>query len=180
MQSQILSPLTEKKVYDTHHNDVNDPRYQAFVSPVTSYILSHFNKNHKGLDFGSGPGPVIAEILRQNDFQINLYDPYYHNNLTNLEMQYDYIIACEVIEHFNHPSQVFNQLSNLIRPNGSWVFFTWLYDESIDFNHWHYKNDETHVIFYTKKTLNFIKKAYHFDDLYIQDRLIVFKKKIAT
>jgi hypothetical protein len=180
IQSQILPPLVEKNVYDTHHNDVHDPRYQAFVSPVTDYILSHFDKNHMGLDFGSGPGPVVAEMLKQNGYQINLYDPYYHNDLKNLAMKYNYIIACEVIEHFNYPSKVFNQLSNLIQPTGSWVFFTWLYDESIDFNQWHYKNDETHVIFYTKKTLNFIKKAYHFEDLYIQDRLIVFRKKTAT
>jgi hypothetical protein len=38
-----------------------------------------FTIEAKGLDFGAGPGPVIATILREQHYKVDLYDPYYWN-----------------------------------------------------------------------------------------------------
>ncbi|MFP4478282.1 MAG: methyltransferase domain-containing protein [Candidatus Izemoplasmatales bacterium] len=176
-EDQLLSPLKEKNRYDTHNNDIFDLGYQKFVSPITDYILNHFKKTDLGLDFGAGPGPVISKILIDNHYHIKQYDPHYHPNQELLKDQYDYIIACEVIEHFYQPKEEFERLKKLLKENGAWVFMTDLYDDSIDFNQWYYKNDETHVIFYTTKTLEYIKEVYHFNDLMVDKRLIVFSNK---
>lgn len=177
--SYILNQSNEKARYDTHQNDVHDPRYQAFVSPITNYILSSYSSKEKGLDFGAGPGPVIATQLKEKQYNITLFDPYYHNNQVALNRLYDYIFACEVIEHFNEPLETFRTLDRITKTNGDWVFMTWIYEDTIDFSSWQYKNDETHVIFYSKKTLEYLKSKFAFQSLIIKDRLVIFKKKTA-
>ncbi|QLY40131.1 class I SAM-dependent methyltransferase [Hujiaoplasma nucleasis] len=171
---QLLNPMDEKKRYDTHNNDIMDKGYQSFVSPITNYILNHFDKDDQGLDFGAGPGPVISKLLMDQSYSISQYDPFFHPDNELLNKSYDYIIACEVIEHFNHPKSSFNAIKKSTKTNGQWIFMTYLYDDSIDFQKWHYKNDETHVIFYSKKTLEYIKNIYQFKSLIINNRLIIF------
>jgi hypothetical protein len=176
-EKQLLTPDNEKKRYDTHNNDVFDSGYQKFVSPITNYIFKHSKETNKGLDFGAGPGPVISKVLTDNHYQIKQYDPHYHPDIELLVSQYDYIVACEVVEHFNQPKKEFDLLIKITKNQGYWIFMTDIYDESIDFDKWYYKNDETHVIFYTKKTLEYLKKVYHFNHLEIDKRLIIFSNK---
>ena len=171
---QLLAPVNEKKRYDTHNNDIHDPGYQKFVSPITDYILNNFKQTDMGLDFGAGPGPVISKLLKDNHYHIKQYDPHYHPHTELLKKKYDYVVACEVIEHFYQPKKEFELLKKLTKNHGSWIFMTDIYDDSIDFNNWYYKNDETHVIFYTKKTLQYLKEVYSFKDLVIDKRLIIF------
>lgn len=172
-ERQILDKQTEKKRYDTHNNDVFDLGYQKFVSPITQYIFRTFSSNQLGLDFGAGPGPVISKLLIDKGYQINQYDPFYQPNKDVLNHSYDYIVACEVIEHFNHPKQEFDLLKTLTHKKGQWIFMTEIYDDSIDFTEWYYKNDETHIIFYTHKTFNYLKDTYGFNHLAIDKRLII-------
>lgn len=166
----------EKEIYKTHNNDVEDIRYQNFVSPIVEAVKSSYNKNHKGLDFGAGTGPVITSLLEKEGYDINLYDPFFHFYPENLRKKYDYIICCEVIEHFHHPYDEFQDLSNILSSKGSIFCMTSLYDEGINFKNWNYKNDETHVFFYHKKALEWIKKEFAFSKLEIEGKLIKLRK----
>ena len=103
--------------YKEHNNDIEDDGYQKFVKPITSAIMRDFTPNHKGLDFGAGTGPIISKILKENNFQIKQYDPFFHNYTNLLESQYHYIVACEVIEHFHNPKKEFRLLKNLLQQN---------------------------------------------------------------
>ncbi|MDZ7815503.1 MAG: hypothetical protein U5N86_05710 [Planctomycetota bacterium] len=89
----LLSPQQEKARYETHNNDVNDPRYQAFVSPIVSAVLRDISPNSYGLDFGAGTGPVISELLSKEGFRIVQDDPFFHNRPALLEERYDYIVC---------------------------------------------------------------------------------------
>ncbi len=164
----------EKKHYQQHNNDIDDKGYQKFVSPITNSVRRDFTANHKGLDFGAGTGPVISKVLTDHGFSIAPYDPYFHNYPELLEEQYDYIASCEVIEHFFDPRKEFTLLRKLLTPRGKLYCMTHLYDESIDFENWYYKNDPTHVFIYQKQTFEWIRKEFGFSDLQIDDRLIVF------
>lgn len=166
----------EKEIYKTHNNDVKDIRYQNFVSPIVEAVKSSYNKNHKGLDFGAGTGPVITSLLEKEVYEINLYDPFFHFYPENLQKKYDYIICCEVIEHFHNPYDEFRKLTNMLSSKGSIFCMTSLYDESINFKNWNYKNDETHVFFYHKKALEWIKKEFAFSKLEIEGKLIKLRK----
>jgi len=165
---------TEKLRYETHNNDVNDKNYQRFVSPITSAILSAYTANDKGLDFGAGTGPVISKVLEDNNYSIVQYDPLFHSHPELLNDTYDYIACCEVIEHFYNPMEEFSLLKKILKTGGILYCMTDIYDESIDFHKWYYKNDPTHVFIYDKRTIHWIQKEFGFLNVTIADRLITF------
>lgn len=167
----------EMQRYETHNNNVNDPGYQNFVMPIVNHISNHFlSADTVGLDYGAGPGPVAAKLLSDKGFRIRLYDPFFIDQEEVLKQTYDFIICSEVMEHFHRPDQEFDLLSNCLKQGGRLVCMTALYDASIDFSTWHYKNDITHVFFYQRETLEYIKDRFGFVELVVEGRLIVFVK----
>lgn len=166
--------VAEKSRYEEHINDVEDNGYQKFVSPITVAILNDFSTSDKGLDFGAGTGPVISKLLNESNFSIKLYDPFFHNYPKLLDNKYNYIVCCEVMEHFFYPKKEFELLQNLLQPNGKLYCMTDLWDKSIDFHKWYYKNDQTHVFIYTKETIYWIQKELNFSNVTIDGRLVVF------
>lgn len=171
--SSHLNEQQEKSRYLEHNNNVNDDGYQQFVSPITSAVLRHHAPQQQGLDFGAGTGPVIAKVLTDNEFEMDLYDPFFHHAPALLEQQYDYIVCCEVMEHFYHPDQEFALLKRLLKPNGRLYCMTDLYHDDIDFSNWYYQKDNTHVFFYHQNSLRYIKQQFDFSDLIINGRLII-------
>ena len=175
--AQLLPTLeAEKNRYETHNNDVENEGYQNFVSPITNAILENHDAEEVGLDFGAGSGPVIANMLERKGYKPLLYDPIFHNYPELLERKYNYIFACEVIEHLHNPYDEFSRLYNILNTNGKLYCMTHLYDKSIDFDRWYYKNDFTHVFIYTRETIHWIATEIGFSDYKIDDRLITFWK----
>ena len=168
----FLSPEKEKERYEEHNNNVEDIGYQKFVSPIVNEILKKFETHHHGLDFGAGTGPVIAKLLQQNGYKIELYDPFFWNDAGKLKLKYDFIACCEVIEHFHNPAKEFKLLRSLLKPGGALFCMTEFIVEAKDFSEWYYKNDLTHVFFYHINALEWIKKNYGFSTLKIKGRLI--------
>lgn len=177
MDEKLRPDQKEEKIrYEEHFNDVENLGYQNFVSPITNAVLENFNKSDKGLDFGSGTGPVISKILNDNDYSIVQYDPFFHNFPEILSDRYNYIVCCEVMEHFYHPKKEFELLYQLLLPHGKLYCMTDLWDETIDFHQWYYKNDQTHVFIYTKETVQWIQKNLGFTKVIIDGRLLTFYK----
>lgn len=164
----------EKARYDLHDNDVENLDYQKFVSPLVQAVLRDFTPFHKGLDFGAGPGPVITKLLRENDFDIIEYDPYYWDNPELLNEVYDYIVCCEVMEHFNTPDKSFQLLKKILKSKGKLYCMTSLYKEDINFDTWFYKNDVTHVFFYREETLQWIQQRFGFSSVELDGKAIIF------
>ena len=88
---------SEKMRYLEHNNNVEDEKFQKFVSPITLAIKNNFKENDKGLDFGAGTGPVISKVLKNSGYSIEQYDPFFHDYPQLLKQKYDYIACCEVI-----------------------------------------------------------------------------------
>jgi len=170
----LLNKKDEQARYKNHHNDIFDPNYQKFVAPITSNVLKNFTKQSLGLDFGAGTGPVISKILQDQGYTLNQYDPFFINTPKVLELKYDYIVCCEVIEHFYHPEKEFRLLKNRLQPNGHLYCMTHIYNPKIDFENWYYKNDPTHVFIYQEATLIWIKNNFNFTSITIDNRLILF------
>jgi SAM-dependent methyltransferase len=163
----------EKARYEAHNNDVNDPGYQRFVSPIVSTVLKDCTPDQSGLDFGAGTGPVISKLLRDEGFTIVQYDPFFHDHPALLQETYDYIVCCEVVEHFYDPDREFARLKGLLKPGGRLYCMTWLYRPELDFSDWHYLDDPTHVFIYQPKTMEWIRRKYGFSSCVIEDRLII-------
>jgi len=171
--NEDLSLEAEKKRYELHNNDINDPGYRTFITPIVDAVLCNFSPTHTGLDFGAGPKPTITKVLQEKGYNISPYDPFFHNDPKLLEKVYDYIVACEVIEHFRSPAEEFKRLRSLLNPGGALICMTELYAEKTDFSKWPYKNDITHRFFYSRKTLEWIRDNFYFSKLETKGRLII-------
>ncbi len=170
-----LTANEERARYETHNNDVNDPKYQKFVSPIVDIVVSAFSPGQKGLDFGCGSGPVISHLLSKRGYQVDLYDPVYSNEAQIFRNRYNFIVCCEVIEHFRHPGREFLKLQQLLVPGGKLVCMTELYTDYVEFESWRYKDDPTHIFFYRAETIALIEKKFGFASSTIEGRSIAFE-----
>ncbi len=175
-KAYYLSAEEEKSRYEEHNNDVNDFGYQKFTAPVTNAILEKYEPHHTGLDYGCGTGPVITEMLRQNGYQVRLYDPFFHPDMDYLNHRYDYIFSCEVFEHFHNPNDEIVKIVNLLKPGGRLLIMTHIYDPSIPFKHWYYRNDATHVFIYQKPTFLYIARVFKLEIESLNNRMAVYRK----
>ena len=168
-----LPGAEEKARYLLHQNDITDPRYRAFVTPLHDHVTARVPKGAVGLDFGSGTGPVLADMLQKSGYEVKLFDPIFHPDTKNLEQKYDFIVASEVVEHLFDPHAEFGRLKVLISDGGLLALMTSLYKPNIDFARWHYRRDPTHVAFYSRQALLWVRNNFKFKDIHFAEPNIV-------
>lgn len=167
-------PLAEQQRYLKHHNDPSDKGYRTSVQPLVNEILRHQSPVQRGLDYGAGQNSAVAEMLAESGFELKLYDPVFHPASLLLHTHFDFVICCEVIEHFHAPRYEFQRLRELLRDGGKLYIKTSLFDaQTMPFGEWYYKNDFTHVFFYSRPTLEFIAAQYGFSEIYIKGNMAV-------
>lgn len=171
-QDDYPSPREEINRYESHDNNVEDPRYQKFVLPLVEKVTAKFKPDTLGLDYGSGTGPVITKLLTDRGYPVHTFDPFFDNNPEVLKLKYDYIVSCEVIEHFHKPHKEFKNLKGMLKPGGVLFLKTDPYTDDTDFHAWYYKSDETHVIFYHPDTFKWIRDEFDFSKLEVDGRHI--------
>ena len=146
----------EKAEYDRHENHVDDPGYRQFLSRLADPLHACLAPGSHGLDYGCGPGPALAAMLREAGHVMALYDPFYHPDAAPLTRRYDFVTCTEVIEHFHHPAREFDRLGALLRPGGWLALMTCFQTDDAKFKDWHYRKDPTHVVFYRAETLEHV------------------------
>jgi hypothetical protein len=142
-------PAREKAEYDLHTNSPEDAAYRKFLSRLGDPLCERLPAASRGLDFGCGPGPTLSVMLAEAGHDISLYDPFYAPDTATLRGQYDFITASEVVEHLQRPGQELALLWGLLRPGGYLGLMTKLVRDAQAFATWHYKNDVTHVCFFS-------------------------------
>ena len=151
-----LSPEKEKERYSLHNNDVDDPEYRKFLSKLFDPLIKKLKKESRGLDYGCGPGPALASMLREAGFSVDIYDPYFFPDESYRDKVYDFITCTEAAEHFYEPHREFNKLDRVLANKGILGVMTNFYEDTINFEDWYYRKDPTHVVFYAVKTLQCI------------------------
>ncbi|MBY8275860.1 class I SAM-dependent methyltransferase [Vibrio fluvialis] len=171
-----LSAQREKAFYDLHENDPNDAGYRRFLSRVCTPMLERVAPHSQGLDFGCGPGPTLSLMLEEAGYQVALYDIFYHPNEQALATTYDFMTATEVIEHLHDPHRVWQQWLNLVKPGG-WIGLMTKMVKDVDaFATWHYKNDLTHVIFFSRHTFEYLAERDQLELEFIGNDVILLRK----
>ena len=155
-QKHYISMTEEKERYLEHNNRVDDKNYRDFLSRLSTPLKEKLSPNCKGLDFGCGHGPALADMLRSDGFDVDLYDPFFFPNKGVFSKQYDFITSSETVEHFFDPFKEFDTLNNLLAPKGWLAIMTSFLTTGDAFEDWYYRRDPTHVVFYSERTFEII------------------------
>jgi len=155
----------EIQIYLRHENSLERADYVAFLKGFVDEALIPFVGNgKKGLDFGSGPTPVLSQILiRDYGFDVDIYDYYFAPEKIYQGKTYDFVITSEVIEHIREPKEVFDLFAKLLPPGGVLAIMTLFHPQSDDdFQTWWYTRDKSHISFFVPETFRYLAKNYGF------------------
>lgn len=133
----------------------------------------------RGLDFGSGPGPTLSVMFEELGYRMAIYDPFYAANESVLEMEYDFVTATEVVEHLQHPGQSLHKMWRCVKPGGYLGIMTKRVVDQEAFANWHYKNDETHICFYSNETFGWLAGKWQTEPVFVENDVVIFQKRIA-
>ncbi|MEM1080842.1 MAG: class I SAM-dependent methyltransferase [Pseudomonadota bacterium] len=150
----------EKAHYDLHQNTLGDIGYRTFLNRLAEPMMRHLTPGQEGLDFGCGPGPLLALIMTEAGYPCESWDPLYRPAAELLNRRYDFITCSEVIEHLFEPAVVFGQLIDRLNPSGWLGLMTQFQTDDERFAQWHYRRDPTHVVFYRASTLSWLAQQY--------------------
>jgi SAM-dependent methyltransferase len=157
-----LSPENERAHYATHRNSPADPGYRRFLNQLWGPLRERLAPGASGLDYGSGPGPTLHLMAREDGFSCTHYDPFFTPAASRLERDYDFITCSETAEHFHRPGREFIRLRGLLRPGGWLGVMTLSLPDPTEFPRWHYRADPTHVVFYSPRVFGWIQAALDF------------------
>lgn len=144
------------KEYCLHENSSLDPSYVAYFRDfVEASLLPFVGEGRRALDFGSGPSPVLATLLKEEyGYNCDCYDLYFSPEKVYIDQAYDLITSTEVIEHVDDPLPLFRLFSSLLAPGGILSIMTLLHPENdLEFLRWYYIQERSHISFYSLKTL---------------------------
>ncbi len=151
--------------------------YGARPSPVREWLTARF-RGPRILDVGCGTGYLgrSRPDLHWSGIDINPRacdeaSPYYDDvecisalDLAGLEKyrgQFDEVVCCDILEHFDDPGAVLTQVSEVLRPGGSLLvaipnIVHWAIRKAVLQGRWMYTDegplDRTHLRFFTLST----------------------------
>lgn len=172
----FLDSASEKAEYEQHENNPEDAGYRRFLNRLCEPLSTKLPTAAQGLDFGCGPGPTLALMMKERGFAMQNYDPFFAPDSRLLERQYDFICATEVVEHLHQPKAVMELLFKLLKPNGYLGIMTKRVIDVQAFSRWHYKNDPTHVCFFEERTFEWLAQQHRAHLTIVGDDVVIFQK----
>ena len=137
---------------------------------------SHLNPGSVGLDFGCGPGPTVCVLMAERGHTVTNFDPIYHPDVDWRDASYDFITSTEVLEHLQHPRRELDALWSTLRPTGYLGIMTKRVRSLTDFKTWHYKNDPTHITFYSDTTFQWLAALWCAELQLVSHDVVILKK----
>jgi hypothetical protein len=174
---QRLSAEEELKRYNLHQNNPDDKRYKKFLSRLFKPLNEKLSPCSRGLDFGSGPGPTLHRMFMDCGHDMTIYDCFYADDWSVFEFTYDFITATEVVEHLYNPQKELDRLWLCLKPGGFMGIMTGFVESKEAFKKWYYKNDETHVAFYSEKTFKWLERKWKAHLEFVDNGVVIFRRK---
>ncbi len=170
-------PDRERAEYDLHDNRLDDPGYRRFLARLFEPMAARVPAPARGLDFGCGPGPALAAMFREAGYSMALFDPFYAPDRGVLgPAAFDFITSSEVFEHLHRPGEELEALLGWLRPGGWLGVMTQRVIGRRAFAGWRYKDDPTHVCFFSEATFEWIAAEYGLE-LEVRERDVVLLQK---
>ncbi|MDA3956418.1 class I SAM-dependent methyltransferase [Oceanispirochaeta sp.] len=163
-QEEMTLPSAEEERtrYELHRNDPADEGYRKWLHSFIHSSVLPWYKDGRILDFGSGPHPVLSDLLKEQGYPVVSYDPFFAPQWPG-EHDFSLILLCEVLEHISNPLSSFRKLCSLASEGTVLSLKTQFLTFSVfdseggkDFEQWWYKEDPTHIRFYNPRSLRIL------------------------
>lgn len=175
-RAQLPQPDEEVGRYRQHRNSLADSGYTNFLKRAILPAIPYLSTDMQGLDYGCGPSPVLAQLLRRDhQLSCDYYDPFFFPGLP--DRQYDFIFSTETFEHFFDPAKELEKLLGRMHAGAYLCIMTELWDKTARFDRWWYRRDHTHVCFYHRETFSYIAKKWPMKLLYHDGRSVFVLQK---
>lgn len=162
-RSMLLTSSEEKKRYDAHQNDEDDPGYHDYLLKTVDPALKELSPEVRGLDFGCGRTKVLAKLFSVRGHLTESFDPFYYPDESIWKKKYGFAVLNEVIEHLRDPADTLQRLRSIV--HGPLFIRTKIYPPTEDeFSKWFYKRDQTHVQFFSLRALSVLGEVKVLDD----------------
>lgn len=172
---QLPDSTQERREYELHENSLQDNGYLAYLARLYDCLAPHLRNNMTMLDYGSGPCPALAHIFAEAGYAMDCYDPFF-GPMEIAKNQYDVITATESIEHFHAPIKEWKHWMTLLKPGGWLGIMTKRVLDQPRFANWHYKNDPTHVSFFSEDTFNWLAAQYQLNVIFPANDIVLMQK----
>jgi len=159
-RSTLPNAEEERTRYTLHRNNEDDDGYLRWLQSFIDLAVTPWYQGGTVLDFGSGPNPVLTGMLRSQGINTYNYDPFFAPEWP-LRNDFSLILMCEVLEHIHDPILAFDRLFEGSADKAVLSVKT-QFLPSLDkktFEKWWYKEDPTHIRFYTPRSLQFLGEA---------------------
>ena len=149
-------PEAARSRYLLHTNGPGDRGYVDYLSGFLGRaVVPHLEPGSRILDFGSGPWPVLPGLLRAAGYRVDIFDPLFSPDPSYRENLYAAVVLLEVIEHIAEPYRILSGLLGNLGDGGLLVIRTQPRPAAdTEFLRWWYREDPTHVSFFTRKSLS--------------------------
>ncbi|MCF6334386.1 MAG: class I SAM-dependent methyltransferase [Spirochaetales bacterium] len=175
-----LSREEEKQRYRLHENSAENKGYLKYLNSIITNSISPFLKPENRLfDFGCGPEKTWAGLLKGKGYNVSSYDPFFDNNSEWINKIFDAITAIEVFEHLLSPAAELEILSLCLKRGSFLIIRTMLHNNNWEsFLKWWYREDPTHVSFYSETAIMYICRRWNYELVQIKNHCeIVLRKK---
>ena len=177
-----VSSDDERAEYDLHTNSPDDLGYRKFLSRLFDPIRARAAAGSCGLDFGGGEQTKSAivdaalSLFEEVGYDMQIHDQFYAPDPATLHSEYDFVTASEVVEHFRKPAEELSKLWDCVRSGGLLGVMTKLVSGPEAFRRWHYKNDRTHVSFFSTSTWKWLAAEWQTDATFIGSDVVLLRK----
>jgi hypothetical protein len=172
----FLTEADEKRYYDLHQNDPGDVGYRRFLSRLARPLADKLQIGACGLDFGCGPGPTLSVMMEEAGFAMDIFDPIYASSKDVWNKRYDFVTASEVVEHLQRPMPELQRVWEVLRPGGWLGIMTKRVIDANAFARWHYKDDPTHVAFFSIETFEWLRSYWAAELEVVGDDVVLLRK----
>lgn len=178
----IVSKERELKVYQQHNNTEENLGYVAmFQDFIDKTITPHKADIKTVLDFGSGPNPVLSNMLTRGGLDVDHYDKFFAPQKVYEERKYDLITSTEVIEHISNVQEVMALFSKHLNSGGYLALMTQFHPNEKDaYLNWWYRRDPTHISFFRPKSFTVLAQQHGFTLIYYDDKKLVLLQKSSN
>ena len=178
-EKAIISLEKELKVYEQHNNTEENLGYVTMFQDFIDQTFAPFkNEIETVLDYGSGPNPVLASMLKKQDFDVDYYDKFFAPEKVYKNKKYDLITSTEVIEHISDVHEVMRLFTAHLNPQGYLAIMTQFHtNEKEGYLKWWYRRDPTHISFFRPHTFEKLAIYYDLVLLFSDDKKLILLQK---